>query len=99
MTHYRVEEEEPQRQRQLHGKGDYSIHQNTYQELKLKWLLKMTKLICCPRKIMDRLGANEISGKIFVLEIHSFDIKTGRKESLQFDICYPSRCSLEIDDQ
>ena len=39
----------------------------------------MTKLICC-RKIMDRLGANEISGKIFVLEVPlTFDIKTGKK--------------------
>jgi nitrogen regulatory protein P-II 1 len=47
---------------------------------KVEVVVKDDQVDLLSRKIMDRLGANEISGKIFVLEVPlTLDIKTGKK--------------------
>ena len=61
-------------------KGDYEVYTEYIPRTKVEVVVKDDQVDLLLRKIMDTLGANEISGKIFVLEVPlTFDIKTGKK--------------------
>jgi nitrogen regulatory protein P-II 1 len=68
MTHYRVE-----------GRGTTKA-EAVAAGTKVEVVVKDDQVDLIISNIMDRLSANEISGKIFVLEVPlTFDIMTGKK--------------------
>ena len=81
MTHYRVEGRGTTKAEAVAGgRGTMKYTPEYIPRTKVEVVVKDDQVDLLSTKIMDRLGANEISGKIFVLEVPlTFDIKTGRK--------------------
>jgi nitrogen regulatory protein P-II 1 len=80
MTHYRVEGRGTTKAEAVAGgRGTMKYTPEYIPRTKVEVVVKDDQVDLLLRKIMDRLGANEISG-IFVLEVPlTLDIKTGKK--------------------
>ena len=81
MTHYRVEGRGTTKAEAVAGgRGTMKYTPEYIPRTKVEVVVKDDQVDLILSNIMDRLGANEISGKIFVLEVPLiFDIRTGRK--------------------
>jgi nitrogen regulatory protein P-II 1 len=81
MTHYRVEGRGTTKAETVAaGRGTMKYTPEYIPRTKVEVVVKDDLVDLLLRNIMDRLGANEISGKIFVLEVPlTFDIRTGKK--------------------
>ena len=81
MTHYGVEGRGTTKAEAVAGgRGTMKYTPEYIPRTKVEVVVKDDQVDLLLRKIMDRLGANEISGKIFVLEVPlTLDIKTGKK--------------------
>jgi nitrogen regulatory protein P-II 1 len=81
MTHYRVEGRGTTKAEAVAGgRGTMKYTPEYIPRTKVEVVVKDDQVDLIVSNIMDRLGANEISGKIFVLEVPlTFDIRTGSK--------------------
>ena len=81
MTHYRVEGRGTTKAEAVTvGRGTMKYTPEYIPRTKVEVVVKDDQVDLILSNIMDRLGANEISGKIFVLEVLlAFDIRTGSK--------------------
>jgi nitrogen regulatory protein P-II 1 len=81
MTHYRVEGRGTTKAEAVSvGRGTMKYIPKYIPRTKVEVVVKDDQVDLILGNIIDRLGANEISGKIFVLEVPlTFDIRTGRK--------------------
>ncbi len=81
MTHYRVEGRGTTKAEAVTvGRGTMKYTPEYIPRTKVEVVVKDDQVDLILSNIMDRLGANEISGKIFVLEVPlTFDIRTGSK--------------------
>ena len=81
MTHYRVEGRGTTKAESVAvGRGTMKYTPEYIPRTKVEVVVKDNQVDSLLNSIMDRLGTNEISGKIFVLEVPlSFDIMTRKK--------------------
>ena len=81
MTHYRVEGRGTTKAEAVTvGRGTMKYTPEYIPRTKVEVVVKDDQVDLILSNIMDRLGANQISGKIFVLEVPlTFDIRTGSK--------------------
>ena len=81
MTHYRVDGRGTTKAEVVTvGRGTMKYTPEYIPRTKVEVVVKDGQVDLILSNIMDRLGANEISGKIFVLEVLlTFDIRTGSK--------------------
>ena len=82
MTHHRVEGRGTTKAEAVAvGRGTMKYIPEYIPRTKVEVVVKDDQVDLLLSKIMDRLGYNEISGKIFVLEVPlTLDIKTGKKK-------------------